>query len=85
MLILLLAACEQTTHELKQADVAVDGLGDDLETLSSRLHDLLGHPSEHVVVPREHLAQLRADVRLRELRRHLLESRALPKAALLRA
>jgi hypothetical protein len=31
-------------------------------------------PSEHVVVPREQLAQLRADVRLRELRRHLPES-----------
>jgi hypothetical protein len=31
-------------------------------------------PSEHVVVPREHLAQLRADVRLRELRRDLLKS-----------
>jgi hypothetical protein len=40
--ILLLAACEQTTHELKHADVELDGLGDDLETLSARLHDLLG-------------------------------------------
>jgi hypothetical protein len=29
---------------------------------------------EHVVVPREHLAQLWADVRLRALRRHLPES-----------
>ena len=28
-------------------------------------------PSEHVVVPCEQLAQLRADVRLREIRRHL--------------
>jgi len=39
-------------------------------------------PSEHVVVPREQLAQLRADVRLRELRRHLPSLRTLPKAAL---
>ena len=31
-------------------------------------------PLEHVLVPSEHLAQLRADVRLRELRRHLPES-----------
>jgi hypothetical protein len=31
-------------------------------------------PFEHVGVPREHLAQLWADVRLRELRRHLPES-----------
>ena len=31
-------------------------------------------PPEYVVVPREQLAQLRADVRLRELRRHLAES-----------
>ena len=31
-------------------------------------------PSEHVVVPREQLAQLRADVRLWELGRYLAES-----------
>jgi hypothetical protein len=41
-LMLLLAACEQTTHELKHSDVELDGLGSDLESLSSRLHDLLG-------------------------------------------
>jgi hypothetical protein len=40
-MILLLAACEQTTHELKHSDVELDGLGDDLHALSSRLHDLL--------------------------------------------
>ena len=40
-LILLLAACDQTTNELKQADVVVDGLGEDLEALSSRLRELL--------------------------------------------
>jgi hypothetical protein len=39
---LLLAACEQATDELKHADVELDGLGDDLESLRSRLHDLLG-------------------------------------------
>jgi hypothetical protein len=41
-LILLLAACDQATHELKHADVELDGLGDDLETLSVRLRDWLG-------------------------------------------
>jgi hypothetical protein len=40
-LILLLAACEQTANELKQADAEVDGLGGDLETLIVRLRDLL--------------------------------------------
>jgi hypothetical protein len=41
-MILLLAACEQTTRELKRADVELDGLGDDLQALSARLHVLLG-------------------------------------------
>ena len=41
-LMLLLAACEQTTHELKHSYVELDGLGDDLERLGSRLHDVLG-------------------------------------------
>jgi cytochrome P450 len=41
-LILLLAACEQTTRELKRTDAKADGLGEELETLSARLHDLLG-------------------------------------------
>jgi hypothetical protein len=41
-LILLLASCEQTANELKQADVELDGLGDDLERLSLRLRDVLG-------------------------------------------
>jgi hypothetical protein len=40
-LILLVAACEQMSHELRQADTRVDGLGEDLEPLSSRLRDLL--------------------------------------------
>jgi hypothetical protein len=40
-LILLLAACEQATLELRHADAEVDGLGEDLESLSSRLRDLL--------------------------------------------
>jgi hypothetical protein len=39
-MILLLAACEQTTHELKHADVELDGPGDDLKR--ARLHVLLG-------------------------------------------
>jgi hypothetical protein len=39
---LLLATCEQTRKELDRADVAVDGLGAELETLSSRLRDELG-------------------------------------------
>jgi hypothetical protein len=39
---LLLAACEQASHELKQADAELDGLGEDLQNLGSRLHDLLG-------------------------------------------
>jgi hypothetical protein len=38
----MLASCEQASHELKHADVELDGLGDELESLSSRLHDLLG-------------------------------------------
>ena len=41
-LMLLLAACEQTTHELRHSDVELDGLSDDLESLRSRLHDVLG-------------------------------------------
>jgi hypothetical protein len=41
-LILLLAACERATQELKQTEVELDGLGGDLESLSSRLHELLG-------------------------------------------
>lgn len=41
-LILLLAACEQTTRELKRTDVELDGLGQDLDEPSARLHDLLG-------------------------------------------
>jgi len=40
-LILLLAACEQAAQELDHADVAVDGLSEELKTLSARLHDLL--------------------------------------------
>ena len=40
-LILLLAACEQAIHELDQADMAVNGLGAELETLSGRLRDVL--------------------------------------------
>jgi hypothetical protein len=39
-LILLFAACEQTAT--KQADVELEGLGDDLEKLSGRLRDVLG-------------------------------------------
>lgn len=40
-LILLLAACEQATEELQQADLAVEGLGAEIRTLSTRLRDLL--------------------------------------------
>jgi hypothetical protein len=38
----LLAACDQAAHELGQADVPIDGLGAELETLGARLRDLLG-------------------------------------------
>jgi hypothetical protein len=41
-LILLLAACEQARLELDLSNVVVDGLGEELTTLSVRLHDLLG-------------------------------------------
>ena len=41
-MILLLAACEQTTRELKRTEAELDGLGDDLKSLSARLHDFLG-------------------------------------------
>jgi hypothetical protein len=38
---LLLAACEQAAQELGQSEVAVDGLGAELEALGGRLRDLL--------------------------------------------
>jgi hypothetical protein len=41
-LILLLAACEQARLDLDQSEVVIDGLGEELATLSVRLHDLLG-------------------------------------------
>ena len=41
-LTLLLAACEQTTYELNQAEVGLGGLGAELQGLSIRLHDVLG-------------------------------------------
>lgn len=34
--------CDQAAHELGQADVPIDGLGAELEALSSRLRDVLG-------------------------------------------
>jgi len=40
-LILLLAACEQASHELDQAGVVADGLREELNTLSVRLQDVL--------------------------------------------
>lgn len=40
-LILLLAACEQAAQELGHSEVAVDGLGAELEALGGRLRDLL--------------------------------------------
>jgi hypothetical protein len=39
---LLLATCEQTRKELDRADVAVAGLGAELEALSARVRDELG-------------------------------------------
>jgi hypothetical protein len=54
-LTLLLAACEQATHELKKTDVELDGLVVDLESLSSRLHDLLGQdPRKTSTAQRQH-------------------------------
>ena len=44
-LILLLAACEQAAQELDHADLAVDGLSEELKSLSARLHDLLARIS----------------------------------------
>lgn len=41
VLILLLAACEQASEELDRADVAGDGLAEEIKVLSVRLHDLL--------------------------------------------
>ena len=48
-LTLLLAASEQAAQELAQADVVVDGLGDELRTLGARLHDLLAQDAWRLV------------------------------------
>jgi len=40
-LILLLAACEQAAFELDETDIVVDALGEQLDSLSLRLHGLL--------------------------------------------
>lgn len=40
-LMLLVAACEQAAEELGRADVTVDGLAAELETLSVRLRSVL--------------------------------------------
>lgn len=40
-MILLLAACEQANHELDQAAVPLDGLGQQVEALGVRLRDVL--------------------------------------------
>ena len=40
-LILLLAACDQASDELAQADTAADGLAAEIRSLSARLNDVL--------------------------------------------
>lgn len=40
-LILLLAACDQASEELAQADAAADGLASEIRSLSARLNEVL--------------------------------------------